>query len=114
LLLLLAVGGWYLAKYLVSVFAGQPALLARPPAPIESRPYRVMHATTEDQDWKDYAKAMLAFSLVSIGFTYAIMRLQKWLPLNPLKLDNVRWDLALNTAVSFASNTNWQSYAGET
>src|SRR6188472_4529454 len=66
-----------------------------------------------EQNWKQYTFAMLAFSLVGCLFTYAILRLQNWLPLNPQGLGPVAPDLAFNTAVSFTTNTNWQSYSGE-
>ncbi len=67
----------------------------------------------KEQSWKQYAFAMLLFSLVSCLFTYAILRLQQYLPLNPQKLGALSEHLAFNTAVSFTTNTNWQSYGGE-
>ena len=63
----------------------------------------------QEQGWKQYTFAMLLFSLVECLFTYAILRLQKHLPLNPQGFDNLSPDLAFNTAVSFTTNTNWQS-----
>ncbi len=67
----------------------------------------------KEQDWKQYTLSMLVFSLVSLLFTYAILRLQHLLPLNPQNLGPFSDHLAFNTAVSFTTNTNWQSYAGE-
>src|SRR5271169_3583736 len=67
----------------------------------------------KEQGWKQYTIAMLIFSLVSLLFTYAILRLQDILPLNPQKLGALSQHLAFNTAVSFTTNTNWQSYGGE-
>ena len=67
----------------------------------------------KEQDWKGYAVAMLLFSLVSMIFTYAILRLQAFLPLNPQQLPGLSEHLAFNTAASFTTNTNWQSYGGE-
>jgi K+-transporting ATPase ATPase A chain len=67
----------------------------------------------QEQDWKHYTLAMLIFSLVSCIFTYAILRLQHSLPLNPQGFDGVSTHLAFNTAMSFTTNTNWQSYGGE-
>src|ERR1043165_3445368 len=82
--------------------------------PLERVTYRLMGINSEvEQDWKQYTLAMLLFSLVSCLFTYAILRLQHLLPLNPQGFGPVSPDLAFNTAVSFTSNTNWQSYAGE-
>lgn len=82
--------------------------------PCERLTYRLMGVNpSEEQNWKQYTFAMLFFSLVSCLFTYAILRLQKYLPLNPQGFDNLTPDLAFNTAVSFTTNTNWQSYSGE-
>ena len=67
----------------------------------------------KEQDWKEYTLSLLAFSLVGLLFTYAILRLQDLLPLNPQGFGAVSPDLAFNTAVSFTTNTNWQSYGGE-
>src|SRR5580692_11514822 len=67
-----------------------------------------------EQRWTIYAGAMLAFSLVGILFTYLLLRIQQWLPLNPQGLANLGTDLSFNTAVSFGTNTNWQSYTPET
>jgi K+-transporting ATPase ATPase A chain len=68
---------------------------------------------TKEQGWKQYTFAMLIFSLVSLLFTYAILRLQNFLPLNPQNFPALSQHLAFNTAVSFTTNTNWQSYGGE-
>ncbi|HWR93048.1 MAG TPA: potassium-transporting ATPase subunit KdpA, partial [Desulfobacterales bacterium] len=67
----------------------------------------------KEQDWKQYAVSLLAFSLAGLLFTYAILRLQHLLPLNPQGLGPFSDHLAFNTAVSFMTNTNWQSYGGE-
>src|SRR5215475_6277714 len=83
--------------------------------PVERVTYRIMGIRpTEEHNWKQYALAMLLFSLVGCVFTYAILRLQNLLPLNPQGFAAVNPDLAFNTAVSFTTNTNWQSYVGET
>jgi K+-transporting ATPase ATPase A chain len=82
--------------------------------PLEKLTYRVLRVDpAREHDWKQYAFAMLIFSLVSCLFTYAILRLQDILPLNPQKLGALSPHLAFNTAVSFTTNTNWQSYGGE-
>jgi len=67
----------------------------------------------EEHGWKRYGAAMLLFSAVTTLLTYALLRAQAWLPLNPQHLPALAEHLAFNTAVSFVSNTNWQSYAGE-
>jgi len=68
----------------------------------------------KEQDWRQYTRSLIVFSLAGLLFTYAVLRLQHLLPLNPQKFGPVRPDLAFNTAASFATNTNWQNYAGET
>lgn len=82
--------------------------------PLERLTYRLIGVSLDqEQDWKEYTTAMLLFSLVGCLFTYAILRFQAWLPLNPQGFGALSPDLAFNTAVSFATNTNWQAYAGE-
>ena len=67
----------------------------------------------KEQTWTQYTRALLVFSLVGLLFTYAVLRLQHVLPLNPQKFGPLKPDLAFNTAASFTTNTNWQNYAGE-
>jgi potassium-transporting ATPase potassium-binding subunit len=82
--------------------------------PLERGTYRVMGVDpNKEHDWKQYTLAMLLFSLVGCLFTYAILRLQYFLPLNPQRLAGVSSDLSFNTSVSFTTNTNWQNYGGE-
>lgn len=82
--------------------------------PFEQLTYRLIGVSTEhEQDWKEYTFALLLFSLVGCLFTYAILRWQHLLPLNPQAFGPMSPDLAFNTATSFTTNTNWQSYAGE-
>jgi K+-transporting ATPase ATPase A chain len=82
--------------------------------PLERLTYRLMGVdSSKEHNWKQYTLAMLLFSLVGCLFTYAILRLQNFLPLNPQGLGPVSPDLAFNTAVSFTTNTNWQNYSGE-
>jgi K+-transporting ATPase ATPase A chain len=83
--------------------------------PLERGTYRVIGVNrNKEHDWKQYAFAMLLFSLVGCLFTYSILRLQNILPLNPQGLAAVSPDCSFNTATSFTTNTNWQSYVGET
>ena len=82
--------------------------------PVERLSYWVMGVRADqEQTWRQYTWAMLLFSLVSCVFTYAILRLQNFLPLNPQGLGALSPHLAFNTAISFTTNTNWQSYGGE-
>ncbi len=82
--------------------------------PVERLLYRLLGLDPKkEQSWKHYTLSLLAFSLVGLLFTYAILRFQHILPLNPQGFGPVRPDLAFNTAASFTTNTNWQNYAGE-
>jgi K+-transporting ATPase ATPase A chain len=81
---------------------------------LERRCYKILRVNPEkEQNWKGYAVAMLVFSVVTMLATYGILRLQDKLPLNPQGLAKVQDALAFNTAASFTTNTNWQSYSGE-
>lgn len=82
--------------------------------PLEQFTYRVAGVDSKQEyDWIRYAMAMLSFSIISMLFTYIILRLQAVLPLNPQRLGAISEHLAFNAAASFTTNTNWQSYAGE-
>ena len=83
-------------------------------APLERLLYRLFGINRRsEQDWKGYTVSLIAFSLVGLLFTYAILRLQHILPLNPQNFGPMSPDLAFNTAASFTTNTNWQNYGGE-
>ena len=106
--------GVYLVQVLDPEVSGPP-FLERVLGPVERAIYRAIGVDpSREQTWKRYAMSMIAFTGVVTFFTYALLRLQHVLPLNPQKLDAVRPDLAFNTAVSFVTNSNWQSYGGET
>ena len=106
---------WPLGKYLARVFEGTNATTRRLGAPIERLFYRLAGVDPrKEQGWKSYASAVLVFSVVTQLMTYALLRLQGVLPLNPARLGAVAPWLSFNTAVSFTTNTNWQSYGGET
>ncbi|KVP61016.1 ATPase [Burkholderia ubonensis] len=84
-------------------------------AVVERAIYRLAGvAPDEEMDWKRYAVALVAFNALGTAALYLLQRIQVWLPLNPQDLPNVEPGLAFNTAVSFATNTSWQAYAGET
>ena len=100
--------------YMFRIFEGDRQPLPRFFGPIERLIYRLCGvAPKEQQDWKQYALAMLLFSCITLLVTYAIERLQQVLPLNPQNLAPVPADLAFGTASSFTTNTNWQAYGGE-
>jgi len=104
-----------LGAYMARVFDGPPVLLERVLGPIERLTYRVCGVDPEQgMTWRTYAVAMMLFNLVSLLVVYAFQRLQGVLPLNPQGLGAVTPDSSFNTAASFATNTNWQGYGGET
>jgi K+-transporting ATPase ATPase A chain len=106
---------WPLGIFMARVYAGQRTWLSPVIEPIERLVYRVAGVDRNgEQTWKQYTAAALAFSLVGFAVVYALQRLQGSLPLNPQQFGSVTADSAFNTAVSFASNTNWQGYGGET
>jgi K+-transporting ATPase ATPase A chain len=101
--------------YLVRVLDAEGKIFLDPLLkPVERLLYRLLGLDPKkEQAWKHYTLSLLAFSLVGLLFTYAILRFQHILPLNPQGFGPVRPDLAFNTAASFTTNTNWQNYAGE-
>ncbi len=101
--------------YLVRVLDAEGTTFLDPVLrPVERLLYRLFGMDPKkEQDWSQYTVSMLSFSLVGLLFTYAILRLQHLLPLNPQGFGPVSPDLAFNTAVSFTTNTNWQNYGGE-
>ena len=104
-----------LGGYMARVYQGERTALGRALGPIERLTYRLIGVNPEQEmGWKTYAVAVLVFSVFGMLFLYALQRLQGILPLNPEGLGDVSADSALNTAISFVSNTNWQGYGGET
>jgi len=103
-----------LGTWMALVFSDTPNRVTRIGAPAERLIYRVCGIDAdEDMSWQRYALVMLAFNVVGLLFVYALQRLQQWLPLNPQDFPAVSADSAMNTAISFATNTNWQGYGGE-
>ena len=104
-----------LGAYMARIYEGEPAVLNRIGAPFERLLYRVCGVDPQrEMRWTEYAVAAMAFNILGLLAVYALQRFQGWLPLNPQELGAASPDLAFNTAVSFATNTNWQSYGGET
>ncbi|WP_297893426.1 potassium-transporting ATPase subunit KdpA [uncultured Desulfovibrio sp.] len=111
---LLALLAWPLGIYMGKVMDGEPFWLQKVLAPCERGLYRVMGINPAEQmGWKRYLGCVLAFSAVSIAALMLLLMAQGSLPLNPQGIAGTSWDLALNTAVSFVTNTNWQAYSGE-
>jgi len=103
-----------LGSYIAAVMDGSSHLVLRLGAPIENLVYRLSGvARDKEMHWLHYALGILLFNVLGALAVYALQRLQLWLPLNPQALANVTPDSAFNTAVSFATNTNWQGYTGE-
>jgi K+-transporting ATPase ATPase A chain len=110
LVAILALAWRFLGSYMADVYTGKTRWLAWLERPI----YRALAVDpTAEQTWKRYAAATVVFSAVCVLVVYGIERLQGSLPLNPQHLTGVSPFLALNTAVSFMTNTNWQNYVGE-
>jgi potassium-transporting ATPase potassium-binding subunit len=111
-LMLLAVP---LGGYMAAVFTGRRTFLSFMIRPIESGFYRFCRVDeNEEMSWKQYAFALLLFNGIGLVVLFLLQIIQGRLPLNPMGFGAVRWDTALNTAISFVTNTNWQAYGGET
>ncbi|MGB8166652.1 MAG: potassium-transporting ATPase subunit KdpA [Chthoniobacteraceae bacterium] len=103
-----------LGRFMARVFAGERHFLTRPLGWLERMIYRASGANADAaMSWRGYLGAMLAFNIAGCLVTLVQLLVQGWLPLNPQHLPNLPFALALNTAVSFMTNTNWQAYSGE-
>ena len=112
LVLLLAVKP--LGIYMARIYEGSPSGLNVWFAPVERWIYRLCGVKSEEgMNWKVYAFALMLFNILGMLVVYAIQRFQAGLPLNPMAMAAVSPDSSFNTAVSFATNTNWQGYGGE-
>jgi potassium-transporting ATPase potassium-binding subunit len=104
-----------LGSYMTRVFTGERTLLSPVLGPVERGLYRVSGIDArQEQHWLAYTGAVILFHVLGFAVLYAILRLQALLPLNPADQTAVAPDLAFNTSTSFITNTNWQSYGGET
>ncbi len=106
--------GWRLAPYIVRVYSRAPGRLDRVLNPIENGIYRLVGVNTKHtMGWKEYFFAALFVNLVQMVIAFVILTYQNILPLNPQHYAGISWSLALNTAISIATNTNLQHYSGE-
>ncbi len=106
---------WPLGRYLWKVMEGRKTWTSGIFVPVERLVHRLARIDPEEEmDWKQYLAAVGIFSAVCFLAVFALQLLQNLLPLNPQGMSGLSWHLALNTAVSFVTNTNWQSYSGET
>jgi len=104
-----------LGAYMARIYEDEPAFLNRVGAPFERVLYRLCGVNSQhEMRWTEYAVAVIAFNVLGLLAVYALQRFQGLLPLNPQELGAVSPDSSFNTAVSFATNTNWQGYGGET
>jgi K+-transporting ATPase ATPase A chain len=104
-----------LGSFMARVYQGQPTFLDRVLGPVERLLYRLIGVKPEEEmNWKVYAVAVMLFNGLGLVTVYGLQRLQAFLPLNPQAFGAVSPDSSWNTAVSFATNTNWQGYGGET
>jgi K+-transporting ATPase ATPase A chain len=108
-----SLAAWPLGRWMHQLFDGTQHPLGTFGRVVEGALFRVIGTRGAEQGWRAYTVSMLMFSLVSIIVTFVILRLQHVLPLNPQGFGPMSADLAFNTAVSFATNTNWQAYVGE-
>lgn len=107
--------GWPLGKYIYKVMTNQAVWLTKFLRPVEKNIYHLLGKDSQQEmTAKKYAVSVIAFSLASFLAVFLLMLAQGLLPLNPLKLSGTSFSLAFNTALSFATNTNWQAYSGET
>ena len=112
--LILVALAYPLGLYIRKVMDGQPTWFTNLLQPAEEAFYKIMGVEREEQmNWKKYLWAILAFSGVGFVFLFFLQLLQGYLPANPQGLPGVSWHLSFNTTASFVSNTNWQSYNGE-
>ena len=103
-----------LGGFMARVFKGERTFLSGILGPVEKWTYRLSGVDEkEEMSWKRYFLAVFIFNLIGLLSLWALEMTQAWLPFNPQKFSNVPWALALNTAISFTTNTNWQAYMGE-
>ena len=112
--MVLGVCAYFIGVYMEKVFTGKRTFMSPVLGPLERGAFRLIGVREDsEQTWVQYLVSMMVISLVGVVFTYVILRIQDRLPLNPQGFAPVAPDLAFNTAVSFATNTNWQNYGGE-
>jgi len=103
-----------LGEFMAKVFSGRLTFLTPIVGPVEKLLYRLFGVNEkEEMSWKTYAFSLIIFNMVGIVVLFALQFIQGLLPFNPQNFGAVRWDTALNTAISFVTNTNWQAYGGE-
>lgn len=113
-LIFITVIAFFLGEYMAKVFAGERTFLSPILVPTENFIYKILHINPyEDMTWKTFTANFLAFLFVGIVALFLLQLLQAILPLNPEHFPAMKWDTAINTAISFVTNTDWQSYNSE-
>lgn len=113
-LIILVVLAIPLGKYIGKVMDGEKTFLSKILNPIENFIYKILKIDKdEEMDWKKYSISIIAFSIIGFVILFLLQMVQGILPLNPEGIKGVTWDLSFNTTSSFVTNTNWQSYSGE-
>ncbi|MEF2630741.1 potassium-transporting ATPase subunit KdpA [Megamonas funiformis] len=103
-----------LGTYMAKVMNGEHVFLSKILLPIENLIYKIIGVKKdEEMTWKTYLSSVIWFFFIGLGFLYIFQCFQDKLPFNPQNIDPMSWHLSFNTAASFATNTNWQSYSGE-
>lgn len=106
--------GKLLGGYIFKIFSGEKHFVDQLVSPIENRLFAMSGIDAKgSQNFKEYSLSLMVFNMIGILILFCILFFQSALPLNPQNFGSLSWDLALNTAVSFVTNTNWQSYGGE-
>jgi len=103
-----------LGRYMARVYSDSRTLLDRPLKPVERLVYRLSgRDAQQEMGWREYAASLVVFNILGFGLLFLLQLVQGYLPFNPQQFGGVKPDLAFNTAISFATNTNWQAYGGE-
>lgn len=101
-------------KYMAKVLEGEKTWLSKPLGWLEKFTYKISGIdSSQEMNWKEYAKSLMVFNIFGIFVVFLFQMTQAYLPFNPQNLPNISWHSAINTAVSFVTNTNWQGYSGE-
>jgi len=113
-LIILTILAVSIGKYMAKVFNHEKLFLSHILEPFENLIYKLIgtDANTE-MSWKTYTVSLITLNGIGMVILFLIQLVQHWFPLNPQGFKGVRWDTAINTAVSFVTNTNWQTYSGE-
>jgi len=103
-----------LGRYMTKVYEREKTFPDKLLLPLERLIYCLARVdANREMNWREYLAAVLCFNLIGFFVLFVLLLLQGVLPLNPQGFAGLKWDLALNTAVSFVTNTNWQGYSGE-